>query len=259
MVSVIIPTRHEAQALPRTLERLQGQEASHEVWVVDADSRDGTVELAAAAGAQVLGGAPAQRAAQMNLGAAHARGDVLLFLHADTLLPPGGLARIEEALADARVLGGAFARRFDSPSWFLRWTCWLAAVRGRWLGWHLGDQAMFVRRTVFHALGGFPEWPVFEDLEFSRRLARCGGVVTLRPPVVTAARRFAERGPLRTTWADFWLTVRYLARGGHSPPTTCPPPQTLPSPDRPSAKGWWRPRWSWPRPPSFSGGPSNAN
>lgn len=259
MISIIIPTRHEASVLPRTLDRLRHQGPSHEVWVVDAGSRDGTAEIAAASGARVLRGASPQRAAQMNLGAAHARGDVFLFLHADTLLPPRGLAAVEEALADAQVLGGAFARRFDSPSCFLRLTCRLAVWRGRWLGWHLGDQAMFVRRSVFRALGGFPEWSVFEDLEFSRRLARRGRVVTLCPPVVTSARRFADRGPLRTTWADLWQTVGYLARGGSFPLTSCPPPQTPESSDRPCARAWWPPRWSWLQPPSFSGGRSNAN
>lgn len=211
MVSVIIPTLDEAASLPRTLAAVRSQSIAHELLVVDAGSRDATLELATTAGARALHCPARQRAAQMNLGAAHARGAVLLFLHADTLLAGGALDRLTEALQNEAIVGGAFARRFDSGSRWLRLTCWLAERRGRWLGWHLGDQAMFVRRAIFEALGGFQAMPLFEDLDFSRRLARRGRVVTLQPPVISSARRFAARGPLRTTLRDLWLTSRYLA------------------------------------------------
>ncbi len=211
MISVIIPTLNEAAMLPASLRALHSQSVAHEVLVVDAASEDDTVALARAAGARVLESPQIQRASQLNLGAQQARGDVLLFLHADTVLPATGLERIAEALRHPRVVGGAFARRFQSDSLVLRATCLLAEWRGRWLGWNLGDQAIFVRRSVFDELKGFREIPLFEDLDFSRRLARRGQVVTLRPPVQSSARRFAARGPLRTTCADFWLTCRYLA------------------------------------------------
>jgi len=148
---------------------------------------------------------------QMNLGASTAGGDTLLFLHADTQLAPGALRAIEVALEEPAVLGGGFARRYESPSLFLRLTCALAEARTRLSGWFLGDQAIFVRRATFTALGGFREWDIFEDLDFSRRVARSGRVVTLRPPVLSAARRFAARGAVRTTWRDLGLTARYLA------------------------------------------------
>jgi len=211
MISVIIPAFNEAAELPATLAALCAQEALLEVIVVDAGSADATAMVAHDAGARVISSARRQRAAQMNLGAAAARGDALLFLHADTRLAPGALRAMEAALRQEDVAGGGFARRYDSPSLFLRVTCALAEVRTRLCGWFLGDQAIFVRRNAFTALGGFRAWDVFEDLDFSRRLARTGRTVTLRPPVVSAARRFTPSGAVRTTWRDVALTLRYLA------------------------------------------------
>ena len=209
MISVVIPAFDEAAALPATLSSLRVQ-AAHDVIVVDAGSTDSTASLAHDAGARVISSARRQRAAQMNLGASVGHGDALLFLHADTRLPPGALRAMEAAFQHAEVAGGGFARRYNSPSLILRATCALAEARTQLCGWFLGDQAIFVRRTVFTALGGFSEWDVFEDLDFSRRLARAGRVVTLRPPVVSSARRF-NACAARTTWRDFALTVRFLA------------------------------------------------
>jgi GT2 family glycosyltransferase len=148
---------------------------------------------------------------QMNSAAQLAAGDTLLFLHADTQVRNTSLAQIETALQNPGAIGGGFARRFDSGSLFLEFTCRLATVRGRYLGWFLGDQGIFVRRTVFDRLHGFKEMLVFEDLDFSRRLARAGKVVTISPGIVSSARRFGRRGPFLTTFSDFWLTCRYLA------------------------------------------------
>ncbi len=209
MISVIIPTHDEASHLPATLESIAGNPAAHEVLVVDAGSGDGTGELARTMGARVQLNVRRQRAFQMNAGAMQARGDALLFLHADTRLAPTALNQIESALREPDVVGGGFARRYDSRSLFLRATCLLAEVRSRLSGWFLGDQAIFVRREMFTALGGFRELDLFEDLDFSRRMRREGQVVTLRPPVVSSARRFTLRGPLRTTLSDFKLTLLY--------------------------------------------------
>ncbi len=218
MISIIIPTANEAQNLPRTLAALKaaGENLAHEILVVDAGSDDATIALAEAAGARILTSPARQRAAQMNQGAAAARGKAILFLHGDTVLPRLALSKIEDTLARPRVVGGAFARRYDSPSRFLRMTCALASWRGRMSGWFLGDQAIFVRAKVFRQLGGFRDFDLFEDLDFSRRLRRAGRTVLLRPAVLSAARRFERRGPGRQTWNDLLLTCRYL-RGGVSP------------------------------------------
>lgn len=212
MVSIIIPTLNEADALPGTLRAVAGQNRA-EILVVDGRSEDGTAEIAEAFGARVIAASERNRAAQMNFGADHASASVLLFLHADTILPEGGLESIQHALRDERVVGGAFARRFDSGSAVLKVTCALAELRNRTIGWYLGDQGIFARTEVFNRLGGFRRWERFEDLDFSRRLRRAGKTVTLKPGVITSARRFAQRGALRTTMRDFFWTMRYLSDG----------------------------------------------
>jgi rSAM/selenodomain-associated transferase 2 len=213
MVSVIIPALNEAELLPDTLSHVEANQKPHEVLVVDGGSTDDTVALANVAGAQVINSSQAGRAIQMNLGAARARGDIFLFLHADTWLGREALRQIENALAQPAIVGGGFTRRFRSRSPFLRLTCLLGECRSRWFGWFFGDQGIFVRRSVFEQVGGFQNLPLFEDVDFSRRIARLGRLVTLRPDVVSSARRFAERGPLATTATDVWLTIRYFAGG----------------------------------------------
>jgi len=213
LISVIIPAVNEAASLGEVIAGIRASRAAVELIVVDAGSSDDTVAVARAAGAAVIAGPRQQRAHQLNLGAKHASGDALLFLHADTLLPEGALDGLEQALRDRRVVGGAFVRRYASPSLLLRATCRLAHLRNRTIGWHLGDQAMFVRKSTFFQLGGFREVDSFEDLDFSRRLGRFGRLVTLSPAVTSSARRFTETGAARRTWRDLALTARYLIQG----------------------------------------------
>ncbi len=213
MVSVIIPALDEAASLGQTIAAAHCEHISCEILVVDAGSSDESVAIATAAGARVLESRRRQRAHQLNLGAMHARGEVLLFLHADTFLPKNALRLVISALENREVVGGAFARRYASPSRFLRVTCFLARCRNQTIGWHLGDQAIFVRRAAFFQLGGFREVDRFEDLDFSRRLRAFGRIVTLRPHVTSSSRRFDRSGPVSRTFCDFLLTLRYLARG----------------------------------------------
>jgi len=211
MISVVIPTLNEAELLPGTLNRVQANRAPHEILVVDGGSTDETVALANASGAKVISSGQSRRAAQMNLGARMACGDIFLFLHGDTWLGPNALEQIQTALDKSSVVGGGFARRFQSRSRVLRLTCLLGEWRSRCFRWFYGDQGIFVRRTVFERVGGCQDMPLFEDVDFSRRMARQGRVVTLRSDVVSSARRFAARGALMTTASDVWLTVRYFA------------------------------------------------
>jgi rSAM/selenodomain-associated transferase 2 len=210
MISVIIPIFNEERYLPATLAAIKRNEGAHEVIVVDSGSSDASVKIALQDGARVLSTPVKQRAGQMNHGAESAHGDIFVFLHADTQLPQNALAKIESAIAKQHVVGGGFARHYDSPSLFLQSTCALAEIRTRLSGWFLGDQAIFVKRAVFEQLGGFHNFDLFEDLDFSRRMRREGRVITLRPPVVTSPRRFAFFGPVRTTWMDLLITRRYL-------------------------------------------------
>jgi rSAM/selenodomain-associated transferase 2 len=210
MISVIIPTYNEAGYLPATLDSVAESKTIQEVIVVDAGSADGTGDLARRRASFVVFSARRQRASRMNLGARHAHGGALLFLHADTRLPTSALDQIGSALLNDRIVGGGFARRYDSTSWFLQTTCLLAGLRARMTGWFLGDQAIFVRRETFEKLGGFRDLELFEDLDFSMRMAQTGRVVTLFPSVISSSRRFMERGPVLTTLLDVWLTCRYL-------------------------------------------------
>jgi rSAM/selenodomain-associated transferase 2 len=210
LVSVIIPTLDEVHSICPTLDAVAANETAHEVIVVDGGSSDGTADLAEQRGACLVRATERNRAIQMNEGRRMAKGETLLFLHADTLIAQEALMKIANVLRDRQVAGGAFGRRYACPSLFLRTTCLLAELRGKAFGWFLGDQAIFVRTEVFDALGGFRELEIFEDLDFSRRMKQAGRVVTLRPRVLSSARRFSSRGPVRTTLSDLWLTCRYL-------------------------------------------------
>ena len=236
-VSVIVPVLNEAPRLARTIETIDAARGSIEVIVVDGGSDDGSGSLASRLGACVVHTPIRQRAAQMNAGAAIATAPVLLFLHADTRLPPGWLQALRAELeSDTSIVGGAFRRRFDSPSRFLRVTCWMAEWRGRHLGTFLGDQAMFVRASTFHALGGFAALDRCEDLDLSRRLAQVGRTTLLDGVVISSARRFARRGPLLQTLHDFAVATRFLVSTPGSdgtPAAIAPRSPTEASPLRP--------------------------
>lgn len=210
-LSVILPTLNEADEIASTLRSL---ESAEEILVVDGGSRDETVALALAAaeGVEVIECDRAHRAAQMNRGAGASRGEILLFLHADTRVPAEALERLRETLAgNPDIVGGGFLRRFDSPSPWLRATCRLADVRSRRLGLFLGDQGIFVRRRCFLDLGGFDEeMDLGEDLDFSFRMRRTGSTVAIGPSVLSSARRFERRGVVSQTLRDVLLARRIL-------------------------------------------------
>lgn len=199
-ISVIIPTLNEAGCLPESLIALDHAE-NVEIIVVDGGSCDGTHDLAVAAGVRLLR-SPAGRARQMNLGAAAATGDVYLFLHADTQLPPGFEQSVRAALREPGVIGGAFRLHIDGPERSLRLIEWGTNWRSRWRHMPYGDQAMFVRAETFRQLDGFQELPIMEDFEFAQRLRRVGRIAILPEAVTTSARRWHALGPWRTTWTN---------------------------------------------------------
>lgn len=208
-ISVIVPVVDEAAWLARVLPSIRSDEA--EVIVVDGESSDNSAAVAAQTGARVIHSPIRQRAAQMNAGAAVASAPILLFLHADTVLPSEWFQTLRSQLgSDPSIVGGAFRRRFDSPSRLLRVTCWLADWRGRLWGSFLGDQAMFVRASTFHALGGFGPYDRCEDLDLSRRMAALGRTCLLPDTVVSSARRFERRGAFIQTLFDFVTASRFL-------------------------------------------------
>jgi rSAM/selenodomain-associated transferase 2 len=199
-LSIVMPVLNEAAAIRPALEALR----AYEVIVVDGGSTDGTAETAAGLCSRVLR-APRGRAAQMNAGAAAARGDVLVFLHADTRLPADAPACIRSALKTR--LWGRFDVEIDGRHWLLKVVACAMNVRSRLTGIATGDQAIFVRRDAF---GGFPEIPLMEDVAFSREMKRRGRPACLREKVVTSGRRWESRGVLRTIVLMWRLRLAYF-------------------------------------------------
>jgi len=198
MISIIIPTFNEEKVLPETLHHLLRQPGDFEIIVVDGGSIDHTCEIVSREARVRLLTAPKGRATQMNTGAQHASGDWLLFLHADTLLPKGALARLNTLETDATVQAGGFLHQFSGTNWRLRMLSYFNNLRCRWSKIIYGDQAMFVRRTLFAQLGGFPNEPILEDVLFSRKLVRIVTPVLLTPPVITDSRKFVQMGIWRS-------------------------------------------------------------
>jgi len=193
-VSVVIPVLDEEARIGSQLESLALLPV-HEVIVVDGGSRDATVARARAAGTARLLVAPRGRASQMNAGARAATGDILLFLHADVRLPDDAVRRVEEALADSRVVAGAF-RTWTVAEGRRSWLApllHLADLRSRYSPLPYGDQALFVRAEVFRSAGGYPQQPLMEDLELSRRLRRLGRIRIVHSRVTVSGRRFLAR------------------------------------------------------------------
>jgi rSAM/selenodomain-associated transferase 2 len=202
-ISVVVPALDEELLLPRCLASLEDQ-IEHEVIVVDGGSRDRTVQLAQCAGALIERSPRANRGLQLNLGARRARGEVLLFLHADSCLPRGALAAVETLLSGRPdVVGGCFTMRLDSRSPVCRLASWGGDLYHRTGRPLFGDRAVFVRRDAFEAVGGFRELPIMEDVDLGRRLRRLrppgrrGRLVMLSGPVITSARAFKRLGGLR--------------------------------------------------------------
>jgi rSAM/selenodomain-associated transferase 2 len=212
-VSIVIPVRHDAEALARTLDWLGGLAGIDraEVIVAAAPEPDGT-EAVAAGRARVLRPGGSTRAALMNGGAAAARGGVLFFVHADSFPPRDALALIGAALADPRAVGGAFEHRFAEPRWSLRAITAINRARYRLTRNWYGDQGIFVRASVFRALDGYRDLALMEDLDFAQRLKRRGRSVLIRTPLVTSGRRFLARGPWRTFFFIVWLLARWTLR-----------------------------------------------
>jgi rSAM/selenodomain-associated transferase 2 len=216
-LSVIIPTLNEARSIGATLEALSRAARGAELIVVDGGSLDGTIEIVRARGVRLVESGRG-RGLQMHAGAHVARGRALWFLHADTLPSDVCAARLEEALGDPSVVAGNFDVLFDGGSRAARFLTWLYP-RLRRLGLCYGDSGIFVRRESYRSVGGFRDFPVFEDLDLIRRLRKHGRVAHLRARVETSSRRFEGRSFALTfaRWsflqALYWLGVSPHALG----------------------------------------------
>ena len=208
-ISIIIPALNEAGGIQAILEALQPLRArGHEVVVVDGGSVDGTPQVARAMADRVIA-SPRGRAAQQNAGAAAAAGDVLLFLHADTLLPPDADGLVLDGLQASGRGWGRFDVRLSGAAPLLRVVEWMMGVRSRVTGIATGDQAIFVRADWFRRAGGFPPMPLMEDVALSGALKRLGPPLCLRARVTTSSRRWEQRGIARTIVLMWRLRLAY--------------------------------------------------
>ncbi|MGZ9143637.1 MAG: TIGR04283 family arsenosugar biosynthesis glycosyltransferase, partial [Candidatus Binatia bacterium] len=214
-ISVIVPVLNEEKSIAATLQALAHLQP-HETIVVDGGSQDRTAEIAAECGVKIIL-SERGRARQMNRGARQASGEVLLFLHADTRLPPTAFSDIAGAMGDPRYVGGRFDVELDGKHWMLPLVGRLISYRSRLSKVATGDQALFVRRAVFQRMGGFADIPLMEDIAFCRRLKGLGEVACLRSRVVTSGRRWESGGVWRTIFLMWRLRWRYWR--GTSPET----------------------------------------
>jgi rSAM/selenodomain-associated transferase 2 len=211
-VSIIIPVLREAHQLDSLIDHLCqiADGLPVEIIVVDGSSDGESIKAITREGVTLLT-APAGRARQMNAGAAVAKGDSLLFLHADTRLPQGALRRIFETLSDDRYVAGAFDLRYGSTRPSIRFIARVACLRSRLTRIPYGDQAQFFRRDYFEKLCGFADIPLMEDVEIMLRIKERGDRIFILPvPVVTSARRQEKEGVVRCTLRNWSIITLYF-------------------------------------------------
>ena len=213
-LSVVVPVFDDARHLETLLAALDQTCPGAEVIVADGGSQDGSADVASRHPGVRLVSSGRGRGRQMNAGAARARGEVLLFLHADTMLPPGSADAVREALADPSFVYGRFDVRFDSPRPVFRLIAALMNLRSRLTGICTGDQAIFVRRAAFRALGGYREIALMEDVDLTRRLKRLGRLTALPLRVTTSARKWEREGVARTIVLMWALRALYACGVG---------------------------------------------
>ena len=207
-ISIIIPTRNEADSIGRLLPELLTIPGV-ELLVVDGGSTDNTADIAKSFGVQVLSSSPG-KATQMNAGAEAAHGDILLFLHSDTKLAPGFVEQVRGTLRQPGVSAGAFRLSIDGQGFGLRVIEWCVNFRSRAMQRPYGDQGIFVTKDIFFSVGPFPPQPIMEDFELMRKLRKNGKVKILPLHATTSARRWERLGILRTTATNQAIIIGYL-------------------------------------------------
>jgi rSAM/selenodomain-associated transferase 2 len=211
-LSIIIPTLNEELSLGQTLASVSSH--AHEIIVVDGGSKDGTVEIAHKYAPVVLD-SKRGRGLQQHMGACHAQCNILLFLHADTLLPKGFETMIARTLSDSKTVFGAFHLGHHPSTAFLNLVALVSNLRSLLLKMPYGDQGLFMRRSDYFRVGGFKDLPLMEDVDLVRRLNRIGKFKLVKAKVRTSARRYDRNGIFYTTVRNWSLIIRYLL--GQSP------------------------------------------
>ena len=205
-IGIVIPTLDEEADLAETL--VIALEQGDQVVVSDGGSGDATGQVAEAHGVAVVSGPPG-RGVQLNLGAASLDTEALLFLHADTRLPPDAAEKVRAALTEGAV-GGGFLVRWESTRALLRFGGRLTNLRTRLTRCPLGDQAQFCARETFERLDGFREWPILEDLDLARRMKRLGRIELIDSPVSPSVRRYERGGTARTVTTNWLIWLLYF-------------------------------------------------
>lgn len=213
MVSIVVPTLNEEAAIAATLQTLQALPVEKEILIADGGSEDRTAAIAAELGVRVVA-CQRGRGCQLRTAAAQAKGDILWFVHADTRPEPGALEAIGNALSDTAVVGGNFSLVFEGEHYSAGQMTAIYPYL-RWLGLSYGDAGIFIRRSVYDAIGGCRPYPLFEDLDLVRRMKRHGRFVHLDTRIFTSARRFT--GPRYARIWALWITLQILYWAGVSP------------------------------------------
>jgi rSAM/selenodomain-associated transferase 2 len=206
-ISVVIPTLNEESHIEKTLQSVIKQDDDCEFFVVDGGSSDNTVAIAKQYTTVI--NSQRGRAVQMNMGAKACNGDILLFLHADTILPDNAFREIRKRMTDDSVAGGSFYIAFDADNFILKGVSFITRFNFRLF--HFGDQGIFVRRTVFQTLRGYKEIPIMEDYDFYKRLKGQGKVILIRMPVISSARRFIKKGVIKQLLINKIIVLAYWA------------------------------------------------
>ena len=205
--TIIIPTLNEARYIQSTIQRIRDLNGSAQIIVADAESSDETVQLCQKEKLEVVF-CKRGRGSQCNAGAEKASGDVLLFLHADTLLPENAFELLSTYFSNEEINVGTFRLSFDSPKSILRIYCWFTKFDSMFT--RFGDQCIVIRKSFFNKIGGFPDWPLFEDVHLLRLVRRKTKVISFPSAVITSSRRFMTRGLIKTQILNGFLLMLYL-------------------------------------------------
>ncbi|MDB9315044.1 TIGR04283 family arsenosugar biosynthesis glycosyltransferase [Spirulina sp. CS-785/01] len=210
-LSVIIPVLNEASHIRNTLRSVQ-QYPEVEIIVVDGGSQDDTLAQVESLGISVIMSPQKGRAQQMNWGAKHATGEILLFLHGDTCLPPDYAPQVQAALQSPQVIAGAFTLGIDSDRWIFRWVEGMVNLRSQLCSLPYGDQALFLKKAIFQQFGGFPQLPLMEDFELVKQLRGRGKIAIVSQSVLTSSRRWQKLGVFKTTLINQLIILGYFFR-----------------------------------------------
>lgn len=208
MVSIIIPTLNEEAVIQKTLSHVLTQKGNWEIIVSDGGSTDRTLEILKTFSTVKLIHSKKGRSLQMNEGARHAKGEILLFLHADTLLLPNAIEKVENVMNQKNIIGGSFFLKFDADNIPFRIYSFFSKINH--LLFTYGDQGIFIRKKVFEAINGYKDMVLMEDVEIQQRLRKRGRFIKLHQPVITSSRRFVRRGIIMQQLQNVILVLLYL-------------------------------------------------